>query len=206
MEVRHRALAAGACLAVSVLLASGLLGCQDGDTSGAEPEIPLAVAEVITAPAVDPEGLVFSVALRNDTDVAVQVSEVVAVPGDGVNVEVLGASTCRRGCAGALPWAEAEPMMARSIEFPGAFAVPPASDLRADPVKVVLHVSATDTAAARRLTTECLVVRELRVRMGDDRELVRLRNDHAGFVVALDRPDSGMPDAPSSCPLAGWSG
>ena len=201
--------AAAVCLALSALLSPGLAGYQDDVASRGQPEGPLAVAEVLTAPAIDPQGIVFSVALRNDAEVDVRVSDVVAVPDDGVTVEVLGASTCRNGCAGALPWAEAEPMMERSVEYSDAFRVPPASDVlagRADAVKVVLHVSASDTAGVRRLDTECLFVRELRVRFSEDGEPVAVRNDHAAFVVSLDRPDSGMPDAQSKCPISDWTG
>jgi hypothetical protein len=163
--------------------------------------MPIAVSEVLTAPATDPEGLAFSVALRNDSDSLVSVSEVSAVADDGLRVEILGASTCREGCAGAMNWRDAEPMMARSIEYPDSFPVPPAEEVlagRADAIKVVLRVYPEDAAAWRRLDTGCLVVRQLLIRVGDG-QLEPAPNDHADFVVALDRPDAGLPGVPPGC-------
>jgi hypothetical protein len=164
----------------------------------------LAVAEVLTAPMVDPDGIVFSVALRNDGPEAVEVEDVTAVADEGVHVDVLGASTCRNGCAGALPWSEAESMMPRSIEWPDGFPVPAERDVlagRADVVKVVLRVRPSDAGAARRVEGECLFVRQILVRVGNGPPHP-LSNRHADFVVALDRTD---PNIPSACPIEDWA-
>jgi hypothetical protein len=187
-------------MAVPVALA--LAGCAGpGGAGDPDAETPIAVSEVLTAPATDPDGLAFSVALRNNRDRPVSVSEVSAVADDGVTVEILGASTCREGCAGAMNWHDAQPMMARSIEYPDAFPVPPADEVlsgRADVIKVVLHVYPADAAALRRLEDGCLFVRQLLVRVGDG-ELQPARNDHGDFGVALDRSDAGLPGVPQGC-------
>jgi hypothetical protein len=187
-----------------VVLAVALTGCQAGGAADERDASALAVAEVLTAPAVDPDGIVFSVALRNDSAEPVTVSEVTAVADDGVGVEILGASTCRHGCSGALPWRDAEPMMERSIEWPDEFTVPAESDVRdgqAAVVKVVMRVYVQTPAAQRHLEHSCLFVRELHVRVGDQPPQ-RLGNRHADFVVAIDRPDPGTP---SRCPLSSWA-
>jgi hypothetical protein len=187
-----------------VVLALALTGCQAGGAADERDASALAVAEVLTAPAVDRDGIVFSVALRNDSTEPAVISEVTAVADEGVGVEILGASTCRHGCAGALPWRDAEPMMERSIEWPEQFTVPPESDVRdgeAAVVKVVMRVYVQTPAAQRHLEHSCLFVRELHVRVGDQPPQ-RLGNRHADFVVALDRPDPGTP---SRCPLSSWA-
>jgi hypothetical protein len=189
-----------------VVLALALTGCQ---ARGAAEEpaagaVAVAVAEILTAPAVDPDGIVFSVALRNDSAEPAVISEVTAVADEGVGVDILGASTCQHGCAGALPWREAEAMMERSIEWPEEFAVPAESAVRAGQaavVKVVMRVYVQTPAAQRRLEHSCLFVRELHVRVGDQPPQ-RLGNRHADFVVALDSPDPGVP---SRCPLSSWA-
>jgi hypothetical protein len=161
----------------------------------------IAVSEVLTAPATDPEGLAFSVALRNDGDTPVRVTEVSAVADEGLEVEVLGASTCRAGCPGAMKWQDAEPMIASAIEYPGAFSVPPSTEVldgRTAAVKVVLRVRAADAAARSHLEKGCLFVRQLLVRV-DDAQPVPARNDHAEFVVALDRPDAGLGGVRPGC-------
>lgn len=197
-----------AATAIALLLGLGVvvMGRGAGADAPAAP-IDLALSEVLTAPAVDMDGIVFSVAVRNEADVPLTVRHVEAVADAGVTVEVLGASTCRGGCAGALPWWEAESMMARSIEWTDAFTVPPEADVldgRAAAVKVVLRVRPADEAAQQRLASSCLFVRELLVRVGDGMPQA-VRNGHADFVVALDRPDAGGPDAPSRCPASEWA-
>jgi len=192
----------GAWVAVVAVVALLLAGC--GPTGGADEldgSTPIAVSEVLTAPATDPGGLAFSVALRNDADHPVSVTEVSAVADDGVTVQILGASTCREGCPGAMNWRDAEPMMARAIEYPDAFLVPPAAEVlngHAEAVKVVMRVHATGEEALQRLGTGCLYVRQLLLRVGDGR-LLAAHNDHADFVVALDRTDAGLAGRPQGC-------
>jgi hypothetical protein len=197
-----------AMAAVGVAVAAGLVavGVRGPAAQDATPH-DLAVAEVLTTPMVDPDGIVFSVALRNDGPEAVAVDEVTVVADEGVDVDVLGASTCRNGCAGGLPWSEAAPMMRRSIEWSKGFRVPAERDVsegRADVVKIVLRVRPSDADAARRVESECLFVRQILVRVGD-RPPQPLGNRHADFVVALDRPDAGMPGVTSGCPMEDWA-
>ncbi|WP_040336946.1 hypothetical protein [Candidatus Blastococcus massiliensis] len=192
-----RRLVRGAALALLVLGTATACGRDDAPRASQF----LAVAEVLTTPAADSDGAVFSVALRNDGPEPVTVSEVVVEADDGLAIEVLGASSCRRGCAGAMGWGDAEPMLADSIEWPDGFVVPPEADVmagRADVVKVVMHVSPADAAARAHLGSGCLFVRELAVRI-DDGPPVSLGNRYADFVVALDRPDAGEPGVPAGC-------
>jgi hypothetical protein len=189
---------AGIAIAAGVVVVSGRGPAEEG------PVHELAVAEVLTAPMVDPDGIVFTVALRNDGPAAVAVEDVTAVADDGVHVDVLGATTCRNGCAGALPWSQAESMMRRSIEWPDAFRIPAERDVlagHAEVVKVVLRVRPSNAAAARRVESECLFVRQVLVRVGNGPPHA-LSNRHANFVVALDRPD---PNIPSACPIEDWA-
>jgi hypothetical protein len=191
--------------AVVALLLVSTVACDRGDSAEPPPDSGLSVAEVLTGPLVDPDGLVFSVALRNETDQPVRITEVQAVTDDDVVVDVLGASTCRAGCAGAMAWRDASPMLDKSIEWRDEFVVPSevAVDAgQADPVKVVLRVRPGDPAGADRLAVDCLFVRELRVAV-DDGPLRTVPNHHAGFVVALDRPDAGQPGIPQGCGLSG---
>ncbi|MFL6094583.1 MAG: hypothetical protein ACJ71Y_03965 [Blastococcus sp.] len=178
-------------------------GCASTGGAGepAAAPAPLAISEVLTSPPRDPGGLAFSVALRNDGDAPVTVTDVSAVADDGVTVEILGASTCHKGCPGAMNWRDAEPMLPDTIEFSGTFPVPPAADVqagRADPVKVVMRVRPADAAAKRKLEGGCLFVRRLLLSV-DGGEPVPARNDHADFVVALDRLDAGVPGVEPGC-------
>lgn len=196
-----------AAAAVCAAIVGGVVLAADrGPAAGDAASHDLVVSEVLTAPMVDPDGIVFSVALRNDGADAVYVVEVDALADDGVDVEVLGASTCRHGCAGAMAWADAESMMERSIEWSEGFRVPAEQDVqagRADPVKVVLRVRVGDADAERRLATECLAVRRLVARVGNGPSRP-LPNRLADFVVALDRSDAGMPGVRSGCPVDEW--
>jgi len=201
---RPRGVAAAAVCAA--IVGGVVLAADRGPTTADAPTNDLAVAEVLTAPTVDQDGIVFSVGLRNAGAEAVSVAEVTALADDGVDVEVLGASTCRHGCAGALPWADAESMMERSIEWSDGFRVPAEQDVlagRADPLKVVLRVRPADASAERRLASECLFVRQLLVRVGAGTPRPLL-NRLADFVVALDRRDAGMPGVRSGCPIDEW--
>jgi hypothetical protein len=166
-----RPLASVAVAAVCAGIAGGVVLVADrGPAAGDVAPHDLVVTEVLTAPMVDPDGIVFSVALRNDGAEAVFVADVTTQADDGVDVEVLGASTCRHGCAGAMAWADAESMMERSIEWSDGFRVPAEQDVlagRADAVKVVLRVRPADADAERRLANECLAVRRLVARVGN---------------------------------------
>jgi hypothetical protein len=188
--------------AVAIVSALTVTGCATGGRAAETPQpATLAVSEVLTAPATDPGGVVFSVALRNDSDAPVSVSKVSAAADASVTVEILGASTCRAGCPGAMNWRDAEPMLADTIEHPGAFLVPPAADVlagRTDAVKVVMRVRPADEAAGRQLEDGCLLVRRLLVWL-DGGGPVSARNDHADFVVALDRKDAGLPGVRPGC-------
>lgn len=202
-----RPLASVAVAAVCAGIAGGVVLVADrGPAAGAVASHDLVVTEVLTAPMVDPDGIVFSVALRNDGAEAVFVADVTTQADDGVDVEVLGASTCRHGCAGAMAWADAESMMERSIEWSDGFRVPAEQDVlagRADAVKVVLRVRPADADAERRLANECLAVRRLVARVGNGPSRP-LPNRLADFVVALDRSDAGMPGVRSGCPVDEW--
>jgi hypothetical protein len=183
------------------VLVSLLLGvCAWEDAAGIRAG-DLVVAERLIGPAVDPAGVVFSVALRNEGDAAVPVTEVVAIADDGLDVEVLGGSSCRRGCAGVLGWREAQPILENAILWPEEFVLPPEADVQtrgADPVWVVLRVRPADAAAERRLQEGCLFVRELLVRI-DGGPPQPLTNRLGEFVVALDRPDAGAPGVTRGC-------
>jgi hypothetical protein len=192
---RLRAVAVAALL-LAVLTGSGRQGAASDAGN-------LLLAEVATAPAVDPAGIVFSLALSNRGDQSVTLTQVTAVADADVDVTVLGLASCRRGCAGALGWREAAPIVARSLLHAGTVEVPPDADVaagRADALWVVLRVAPATSSAAAELQEGCLVVRELRVRVVGG-PLQPLRNRLQDFVVALDRPDAGLPGVSRNCPL-----
>jgi hypothetical protein len=189
--------------AIALLLLT-MVACDRGGATGPSRPSGLSLAEVITGPLVDPDGLVFSVALRNGTDQPIRVTDVEVVTGEDVVADVLGASTCSGGCAGAMAWRDAAPMLEKSIEWRDDFVVPSAVAVdagQADPVKVVLRVRPVGPAAGDHLVDDCLFVRKLRVAV-DDGPLRTVPNHHASFVVALDRPDAGQPGIPHGCGLA----
>jgi hypothetical protein len=100
-------------------------------------------------------------------------------------------------------WQAAAPILAGSDLRTGPVDVPPESAVaagEADGLWVVLRVSPRDAVATAALRRRCLFVRQLLVRL-DGGPLHPVRNRLQDFVVALDRPDAGMPGVPHSCSL-----
>jgi hypothetical protein len=183
-----------AALVVSVLSRSG------GDTAQPPPGS-LVLGDAIIAPDVDPGGVVVSLVLRNESARPITVTSVVPVADDEVDVDVLGITGCRAGCAGAIGWQEAQPLLTRLAPSPERVVVPPESAVaagQADGLWVVLHISPRDAEAEASLQQRCLFVEELRVTVDGGRSQP-LRNRLQDFVAAVDRSDAGQPGVPRNC-------
>jgi hypothetical protein len=192
---RFRALLVAA-LAVSVLSGS------EGAAAQALPDS-LVLGNAVIAPAIDPGGVVVSLVLRNESARPITVTSVVPVADDELDVDVLGITGCRAGCAGAMGWQDAQPLLTRLAASPEGVVVPPESAVaarRADGLWVVLRISPRDTEAEASLQHRCLFVEELRVRVDGGRSQP-LRNRLEDFVAAVDRPDAGQPGVTRNCAL-----
>jgi len=192
---RFRALLVAA-LVVSVLSRSGGVTAQ-------LPSGSLVLGDAVVAPYVDPGGVVVSLVLRNESARPITVTSVVPVADDEVDVDVLGITGCRAGCAGAMGWQDAQPLLTRVDPSPEGVVVPPESAVaagQADGLWVVLRISARDAAAEASLLHHCLFVEEVRIRVDGGRSQP-LRNRSQDFVAAVDRSDAGQPGVPRNCAL-----
>jgi hypothetical protein len=145
---------------------------------------------------------VMSLGLTNVTDRTLEIVSVEPVADEGLEVEFIGYSTCRRGCAGTQDWT---PETAERVErgLDGTLPVPVRSDRndsqdQPPPVELTFVMSVPSAAGADALERGCLRLLGINATFSDDSQTY-ITSGNGEFVAALRAADE--PDGYAGCEL-----
>lgn len=145
---------------------------------------------------------VMSLSLVNETDRALEIVGIEPVADDGLRVEYIGYSSCRRGCAGVQPWTpETQGQVERGLD--GTYPVPvpssqDASEDRPAPAHLTFVLSVPTEAGVAALQRGCLRLLGANVDFGDGSSAF-ITGSEGPFVAALRAEDE--PEGYVGCDL-----